>query len=228
MAGDTQTDLTEPLTSRESEVLDLLRVGLTNREIARRLDISPAGARYHVSEIIGKLGVRNRYEAAVWPKRPPWWLPAATPVLLLWQQAKALVPVKLSSVALAASGVVIAAALGGIALIVFLSLGGANGSGEPSSQASCPSRGPLSQDDGGDITVDELTDHISRNPSSIQPFAGGANPIFEITDANGNRFIFKQLPDDDVASTEAASAALFSALGAKAPAARAVSMPSMK
>ena len=128
MTRDTQTDLTEPLTSRESEVLDLLRIGLTNREIARRLAISPAGARYHVSEIIGKLGVRNRYEAAVWPKRPPWWLPAAAPGLMLWQQAKSLVPVKLSSLALAGSGVLVAAALGGIGLIVFLSLGG-NGDG---------------------------------------------------------------------------------------------------
>jgi DNA-binding NarL/FixJ family response regulator len=43
------------LTPREYEVLSLLRDGLSNREIAGRLGISLAGAKFHVSEIIGKL-----------------------------------------------------------------------------------------------------------------------------------------------------------------------------
>jgi DNA-binding NarL/FixJ family response regulator len=45
------------LTPREWQVLDLLRQGLTNEQIAHRLDISPATAKYHVSEIISKLCV---------------------------------------------------------------------------------------------------------------------------------------------------------------------------
>jgi DNA-binding CsgD family transcriptional regulator len=54
------------LTPREQEVLDLLQRGLTNRQIAERLGISLPGARYHVSEILSKLGVGSRQEAAAW------------------------------------------------------------------------------------------------------------------------------------------------------------------
>jgi DNA-binding CsgD family transcriptional regulator len=52
------------LTPREWEVLDLLRRGLTNEQIAAHLGISFSGAKYHVSEIITKLGVETREEAA--------------------------------------------------------------------------------------------------------------------------------------------------------------------
>ncbi len=54
------------LTPREWEVLDLLREGLSNDEIAARLGISYNGARYHVAEILSKLGVGSRDEAAAW------------------------------------------------------------------------------------------------------------------------------------------------------------------
>jgi DNA-binding CsgD family transcriptional regulator len=54
------------LTPREQEVLALLRQGLTNQQIAERLGISLPGARYHVSEILSKLGVLSRQEAASW------------------------------------------------------------------------------------------------------------------------------------------------------------------
>src|SRR3989442_14848523 len=52
------------LTPREWEVLALLRERLTNRQIAERLAISVHAARYHVSEILSKLGVGTREEAA--------------------------------------------------------------------------------------------------------------------------------------------------------------------
>jgi DNA-binding CsgD family transcriptional regulator/tetratricopeptide (TPR) repeat protein len=52
------------LTTREREVLLLLVEGRTNREIADRLFISPKTAGVHVSNILGKLGVSNRVEAA--------------------------------------------------------------------------------------------------------------------------------------------------------------------
>jgi DNA-binding CsgD family transcriptional regulator len=54
------------LTPREQVVLDLLRRGQTNQQIADRLGISLPGARYHVSEILSKLGVGSRQEAAAW------------------------------------------------------------------------------------------------------------------------------------------------------------------
>jgi DNA-binding CsgD family transcriptional regulator/tetratricopeptide (TPR) repeat protein len=52
------------LTKREAEVLDQLRAGLTNAEIARRLYLSPRTVDHHVSAILAKLGVSSRAEAA--------------------------------------------------------------------------------------------------------------------------------------------------------------------
>jgi DNA-binding CsgD family transcriptional regulator len=64
------------LTPREWEVLALLREGLSNAEIGEQLGITERGARYHVSEILSKLGVASREEAATWKPedaRRPWW-----------------------------------------------------------------------------------------------------------------------------------------------------------
>ncbi len=52
------------LTTREAEVLRLLAAGLTDREIAASLTISPRTVETHVSSILHKLGARNRAEAA--------------------------------------------------------------------------------------------------------------------------------------------------------------------
>jgi DNA-binding CsgD family transcriptional regulator len=62
--GDAVTD-PYGLTAREREVLVLLVAGQTNRRIAETLFISESTASVHVSNIIGKLGVTNRAEAAV-------------------------------------------------------------------------------------------------------------------------------------------------------------------
>ena len=64
------------LTPREWEVLDLLRERLTNEQIAERLGITLDGAKYHVSEILSKLGLTSRQEAASWQPaspQPAWW-----------------------------------------------------------------------------------------------------------------------------------------------------------
>ncbi|HXK34046.1 MAG TPA: helix-turn-helix transcriptional regulator [Dehalococcoidia bacterium] len=55
-----------PLTPRQQEVLELVSQGLSNPEIAQRLGISTDGAKFHVSEIITRLGVTSRREAARW------------------------------------------------------------------------------------------------------------------------------------------------------------------
>jgi ATP/maltotriose-dependent transcriptional regulator MalT len=52
------------LTTREREVLKLVAEGLTNRRIAETLFISESTAGVHVSNILGKLGVASRTEAA--------------------------------------------------------------------------------------------------------------------------------------------------------------------
>ena len=53
----------ERLTPRESEVLQLLALGLTNAEIASRLHISAHTAKFHVGAVLGKLGARSRADA---------------------------------------------------------------------------------------------------------------------------------------------------------------------
>jgi LuxR family maltose regulon positive regulatory protein len=55
--------LLEPLTDRELEVLQLVAAGLTNREIAGRISISPETVKKHTGNIYGKLGARTRTEA---------------------------------------------------------------------------------------------------------------------------------------------------------------------
>ena len=53
------------LTDREEEVLELLRQGMSNREIAQTLWIAQSTAKVHVRHIFEKLGVRSRTEAAL-------------------------------------------------------------------------------------------------------------------------------------------------------------------
>jgi DNA-binding NarL/FixJ family response regulator len=62
-------DLTEELTARELEVLRLVGAGRANKEIAAELLISERTARTHVSNILGKLGLSSRTQAALWAVR---------------------------------------------------------------------------------------------------------------------------------------------------------------
>lgn len=55
--------LSEPLTPRELEVLELLAKGLANRDIARALGISSHTAKFHVAQILEKAGAATRTEA---------------------------------------------------------------------------------------------------------------------------------------------------------------------
>jgi DNA-binding NarL/FixJ family response regulator len=55
----------EPLTGRETSVLNLLAKGRTNQQIAQELNIAEATVRTHVSHILDKLGASNRVEAAL-------------------------------------------------------------------------------------------------------------------------------------------------------------------
>jgi DNA-binding NarL/FixJ family response regulator len=57
------------LTERERQVVTLLAEGYTNREIARDLGVAERTARTHVSNILTKLGLSSRTQAAMWAVR---------------------------------------------------------------------------------------------------------------------------------------------------------------
>jgi DNA-binding CsgD family transcriptional regulator/sortase (surface protein transpeptidase) len=103
------------LTPREEQVLDLIRRGYSNRGIADELGISLATSRYHVSEIISKLGVGSREEAARWRTKRILGLVSPVPALKppSWE-----VIVKTTTAALLAGSVLILAlVVGGIVVM---------------------------------------------------------------------------------------------------------------
>jgi len=61
-SNDANDNLVESLTGREIEILQLLALGLTNKQIAVRLKISAHTVKFHVSTIFSKLGTTNRVE----------------------------------------------------------------------------------------------------------------------------------------------------------------------
>ncbi len=60
-----QSGLVEPLSERELEIVRLVAAGDSNREIAARLFITEGTVKNHVTNILGKLGVRDRTQAAI-------------------------------------------------------------------------------------------------------------------------------------------------------------------
>ena len=57
------------LTERELSILDMIAEGLTNREIGERLFLSEKTIKHHVSDILSKLGIHRRVEAAAFALR---------------------------------------------------------------------------------------------------------------------------------------------------------------
>lgn len=58
--------MTSELTKREQDILLLIRLGKTNAEIARDLELSINTVKTHAKNLFRKLGVRNRTEASLW------------------------------------------------------------------------------------------------------------------------------------------------------------------
>lgn len=56
----------DALTGREVEILECIAKGMSNKVIARELDISDGTVKVHVKHLLKKLGLRSRVEAAVW------------------------------------------------------------------------------------------------------------------------------------------------------------------
>ena len=64
-APTTRFGLDEPLSEREIDILRLLAQGLTNREIAQRLFLAEGTVKNYVTNILSKIGVRDRTQAAL-------------------------------------------------------------------------------------------------------------------------------------------------------------------
>ena len=61
-----------PLSPRETEILELVIQGMSNREIAYNLGISHQTVKNHMTSILSKLGVADRTQAAVYALRHGW------------------------------------------------------------------------------------------------------------------------------------------------------------
>lgn len=69
----------DTLTTREREVLTLVATGCSNRQIGRHLGVAERTARTHVSNILAKLGLVSRTQAALWAVKEGLVQPAAAP-----------------------------------------------------------------------------------------------------------------------------------------------------
>ena len=67
--ADTAAAAAAGLTAREAEVLDLIAAGDSNKLIARALDISPHTVKRHVANVLEKLGLQSRGQAAAWHRQ---------------------------------------------------------------------------------------------------------------------------------------------------------------
>jgi len=101
------------LTPREWEVLSLIRDGLTNPQIAQRLGVTDSAAKFHVSQILSKLGVESRQEAADWAPKP-WRQWSLAPLLIV---AGAVERLRLKMFLRVAGGSAIAVVGGGFLLL---------------------------------------------------------------------------------------------------------------
>ena len=68
-AGRSGPEGLEGVTPREQDILGCLGRGLSNKRIARELDITEATAKVHVRSLLRKMKLRSRVEAAVWAAR---------------------------------------------------------------------------------------------------------------------------------------------------------------
>lgn len=54
------------LTARENDIVDLVKTGITNKEIGDELDVKPVTVKLHIRNILRKLNLKNRTQIALW------------------------------------------------------------------------------------------------------------------------------------------------------------------
>ncbi|PKB79581.1 MAG: hypothetical protein BZY88_12660 [SAR202 cluster bacterium Io17-Chloro-G9] len=64
-----ETNPSDSLSPREKEVLDLVSLGLTNKEVAEKLYVTENTVKYHMKNILDKLHLRNRSQVIAWAAR---------------------------------------------------------------------------------------------------------------------------------------------------------------
>jgi DNA-binding CsgD family transcriptional regulator len=141
------------LTPREREVLALIHIGLTNEEIAARLGISPDTAKFHVSQILAKLGVATRDEAAAlaMPEERGWWRQLGA-----WGLA--------AKLALAAGA---AAAVAGVVVLAWaVSTTGPGGAGADHTPGASPTPSPFESPFGAIAWVDSTPAPYAASPAA--------------------------------------------------------------
>jgi DNA-binding NarL/FixJ family response regulator len=69
LSGKTLYSHVTPLTQREAQLVNFLRNGLKNKEIARALGITEGTVKGHLTRLFRKVGVRNRFELALFGLR---------------------------------------------------------------------------------------------------------------------------------------------------------------
>ena len=160
------------LTPAEWRVLDALREGGTNAEIAARLGISLDAVKYHISNMLGKLDLQGRHELAAWrpdAERRRLGAVFAVPAALAYV-VRPLVWVGLGTAAAAGVAVGVVAAVAVVAVVLV----GVPGNGEPSAVA----RPPLAPAEATSTRAPTRlggNGHLSQHCSCImQSQAGGA------------------------------------------------------
>lgn len=161
----------EVLTPREQEVLSLVREGFTNEQIAARLGIGFETAKTHVAQIIGKLGVETREEAAA-----AWAARTRQPVLRRIMGSVA--SISTLKIALIGTSALAVAAVAGLGVAVLLQ----SGDGDESLSAT-PSSSPAPTASGAPTPTPSPVD-VAYFPAGFQQFAYDAEAAIDAGDAS--------------------------------------------
>lgn len=171
--------IVEPLTKRQREVLELIARGRTNYEIAQRLGISLDGAKWHVREVLARLGVESREEAAErWRHERSWLSRGSAAIGALLHFAPIRVAV-LGAVSLATMGVVVG--------VIYFGRGGA----EPADHEQTPTAAatPNSTATTTPTVVDDLA------PDTGNAMANKVIEVLQAGDINGLKQLLVETPE---------------------------------